>query len=112
MRKILKSHNWNNIYRYDNAQTAYTNFNAFIVENFENCFPKQTVKITYKNRCEWIDQNFKNDIVRRETLYVKKQKYPTEENVKAYKLSEILLFRNREKLNENFTEQILTESLI
>ena len=27
LRKILKSHNWNNIlYKYDNAQTAYTNF--------------------------------------------------------------------------------------
>ena len=59
--------------RYDNAQTAYTNFNAFIVANFENCFPKQTVKITYKNRCEWIDQNLKNDIARRKTLFVKKQ---------------------------------------
>ena len=81
LRKILKSHNWNNIYRYDNAQTAYTHFNAFIVAKFENCFPKHTVKITYKNRCEWIDQNLKNDIARRETLFVKKQKYPTEENV-------------------------------
>ena len=34
LRKILKSHNWNNIYRYDNAQTAYTNCNAFIVAKF------------------------------------------------------------------------------
>ena len=24
-------------------------------------------KITYKNQCEWIDQNLKNDIARRET---------------------------------------------
>ena len=40
LRKILKSHNWNNIYRYDNGQTAYTNFNAFIAANFENKFSK------------------------------------------------------------------------
>ena len=52
----------------------------------ENCFPKQKVKITYKNRCEWIDQNLK--------------KWYSQER----DFSEILLFRNREKLNENFTE--------
>ena len=102
MRKILKSHNWNNIYRYDNAQTAYTNFNAFIVENFENCFPKQTFKITYKNRCEWIDQNLKNDIFRRETLYVKKQKYPTEENVKEYKLFRNIVISKQRKAEREF----------
>ena len=68
-------------------------------------FLKQTVKITYKNRCEWIDQNFKNDKAMRETLFVKKNRNtPQKKMLKSINFSEILLFRNREKLNENFTE--------
>ena len=41
-----------------------------IIESFNACSLLESVKINYKNRHNWIDKDLKNDIKKRERLYL------------------------------------------
>ncbi len=66
--KILKKHQWEDLYQIDNAHIAFTNFYSNIKSYFDHCFPMENIKITYKNRHPWISLDIKKEIKIREEL--------------------------------------------
>ena len=82
--------NWQNVYGQENAQSAFLNFQRNIIESFNACCPIENVKINYRNRHDWISNDIKIDIQKRERLYRLSVHQPTDEHIKNYKL-----FRNQ-----------------
>ena len=104
-RKSLKKINWNTLYNYSDTQQAYSHFTKYIKECFDLQFPKQKVKINYKNRNEWIDDKLKNEIKERERLSIIKRKKPTQENIAKYKYFKNLNLSNQRKAEINFYKE-------
>ena len=84
-RKLLKKHDWTDLYNIEDANLAFCNFMCNFKSYFDHCFPLQKIKINYKNRNPWISKEIKDAIKEREKLLSISIKTPTEINKKKYK---------------------------
>ena len=48
LRKMLKAHNWDDVYNSESAQLAFSKFIQFIIHAFNKCCPMESIKINYK----------------------------------------------------------------
>ena len=90
LKRIIKAINWQNVYSQEDAQSTFQNFQRNIIESFNACCPIENVKINYRNRHDWISNDIKIDIQKRERLYLLSVHQPTDEHIRNYKL-----FRNQ-----------------
>ena len=81
--------NWQNVYSQEDAQSTFLNFQWNIIESFNAFCPIENVKIYYRNGHDWISNDIKIDIQKRERLYLVSVHQPTDEHIN-YKL-----FRNQ-----------------
>ena len=81
-RKLLKKHDWTDLYNIKDANLAFCNFMCNFKSYFDHCFPLQEIKINYKNRNPWINKKIKDDIKEREKLLSISIKTPTKINKK------------------------------
>ena len=51
----------------------------------ESRFPKETYKNTYKNRLPWLTNELKQQIKKKNRLYVHSKRNPTQLNIEKYK---------------------------
>ena len=84
-RKLLKKHDWTDLYNIEDANLAFCNFMCNFKSYFDHCFPLQKIKINYKNRNPWISKEIKDAIKEREKLLSISIKTPTKINKKKYK---------------------------
>ena len=80
LKRIIKAMNWQNVYSQEDAQSAFLNFQRNIIESFNACCPIENVKINYRNRHDWISNDIKIDIQKRERLYRLSVHQPTDEH--------------------------------
>ena len=77
-----------------------------IVDIFKECFPTETVKMNYKNRNPWINENLKSEIQVRDMLFVQSKKHPTQENKNNYKkYKNMNVFKPRKAERDYYREQ-------
>ena len=62
--------NFNTIFNINVITPAFTLFMNMILETFYECFPVETIKISYKNRNPWINQKLKNEIKSNKKLFI------------------------------------------
>ena len=80
--------NWNTIMDIMDMQSAYTKFNNLLRENFLHSFPFKIKenKTIYKNKYPWIGPDLQKEIKLKNKLYRKSIMYPTQINIKKYKV--------------------------
>ena len=49
-RKLLKKHDWSDLYNIKDANLAFSNFMCNFKSYFDHCFPLQKIKINCKNK--------------------------------------------------------------
>ena len=84
-KKCINKTNWNQLLDINNTQSGFTLFVNAITTAYNECFPLESIKINYKNRNPWINQDLKDEIKMRDKLFILSKKTPTQENIKAYK---------------------------
>ena len=77
--------NFNTIFNINGITPAFTLFMNMILETFYECFPVESIKISYKNRNPWINQKLKNEIKVRDNLFLLYKNKPTQTNRDNYK---------------------------
>ena len=103
--------NWQNLYRQEDAQSAFLNFQRNTMKSFNACCPIKNVKIKYRNRHDWISKDIKIDIKKKERLYLLSAQQPSDEHIKNYKLFVTKYFPNNVWLKENITKTNLRYTL-
>ena len=77
--------NFNTIFNINGITPAFTLFMNMILETFYECFPVESIKISYKNRNPWINnQKLKNEIKVRDNLFLLNKNKPTQTNRDNY----------------------------
>ena len=105
-RKQIKRHDWDSIYRNTKIEPAFSIFTKTIVSNFQKYFPIETMKLNHKNRNPWINQTLKDDIKKRDKLFLLSRRYPTMENKEKYKQYKNRNLSDQRKAERNYyTEQ-------
>ena len=60
--KDMNKLNFNTIFNINGIIPAFTLFMNLILETFYECFPIESIKISYKNRNHWINQKLNKEI--------------------------------------------------
>ena len=83
---------WNNVISNDSPEESFSNFHTTYVDCYNNCFPIADIKVTYKNKKQWLTLGMKKSIKIKNKLYIRSLKNPTLYNKSVYK-------KYRNKLN-------------
>ena len=86
--KILKSASWSNVLKENNPELAFNNFFEIMDSSRDIAFPEITVKqkpVRFKHN-PWITYGLKVSQKRKELLFAKKLKCPTESNLQQFKM--------------------------
>ena len=86
----IQTISWDKIINETDTQSAYTDFNTTITDNFDRCFPFKKVATNYNNRLPWLTPAIKNSISQKHKLYMKQLKFHNQSNITKYKK-----FRNK-----------------
>ena len=94
--------NFNTIFNINGITPAFTLFMNMILETFYECFPVESIKISYKNRNPWINQKLKNEIKVRDNLFLLYKNKPTQTNRDNYKKIKNLNLSNQRKAERDY----------
>ncbi len=86
---------WENILSSKDTTAAFTDLSKIIGNLYNEYFPLRKIKLSYNNRVSWLTYGMKQSIKRKNALYKKMHKHPTDSNIITYKT-----YRN--KLNNLF----------
>ena len=75
-----------------------------VISSFNECCPLEKVKISYKNRHDWVAKELKADMKKRKELYTLSKKTQLNIIFKEIKNLETLFYRDKGKLKENITK--------
>ena len=81
---LLLVENWEDIYRNQDTQAAYSAFLNKYCALYDTCFPFKTFKNGYKNRKPWLSDSLKKQIRIKNQLY---RKYKHTDDVNIHDLS-------------------------
>ncbi len=105
----LGSVDWDELLEMNDCQSAFTCFHTRFSQVYNECFPLQNLKTTYRNRKIWLTEGLRTSIKLKNKLYIKSIKYPLLHNVKQYriyrnKLHQLLRKAEREHYDSLFTQ--------
>ena len=69
----LEETDWSKLSTINDTQLAYDVFSEMFIKIYNDCFPKLTVKNTYRNRKPWLSQGLKDAIKKKRTNYISYQ---------------------------------------
>ena len=105
-KKKIKNTTWDEFYAIPLAQDAYSVFANHINNYFQECFPTKNVNINYKNKISWIGAELKKEIAQKNKLLATSNRFPTEENRRAYKSARnIVISKLRNAERKHYDEQ-------
>ena len=105
-KKKIKNTTWDEFYAIPLAQDAYSVFASHINNYFQECFPTKNVNINYKNKISWIGAELKKEIAQKNKLLATSNRFPTEENRRAYKSARnIVISKLRNAERKHYDEQ-------
>ena len=82
----LSSTDWSDILNCEDPQEAFTRFYTVFTNMYNATFPIERKRIGHKNRNKWVTSGLKNSIKAKNKLYFTQKKYPTEYNIRKYKI--------------------------
>jgi hypothetical protein len=85
-REAILSHNWTNLLNNNDSQSAFYDFHKQFKDMYDNNFPIRYKSIGYTNKLPWLTAALKKSIKKKNMLFAKSKKHPTEQNLKNYKL--------------------------
>ena len=88
--------NWHAVFSSPDVQSAYTIFFEKLCTIFNESFPKKTLRTKYNNRKPWLTKILQEAIKKKNMLYFRKLKCPSDHNIMFYrayrnKLNHILM---------------------
>ena len=97
----LHNINWDAVTNTENPNEAYKTFHNILLHEYNNCFPLNKIKVTYKNKKPWLTTGMKNAIKEKNKLFMLQKKQPYmyyKTKYKNYrnKLNNILIKAERE----------------
>ena len=103
----LHNINWDAVTNTENPNEAYKTFHNILLHEYNNCFPLNKIKVTYKNRKPWLTTGMKNAIKEKNKLFMLQKKQPYmyyKTKYKNYrnKLNNILIKAEREYYHNLF----------
>ena len=81
----LSSTNWDHVLLCTDPSDAFQEFHSKFVAMYSDCFPMQSIKVGYNTRKPWLTHGLKTSIKRKNHLYYRMKKHPSEQNRSAYK---------------------------
>ena len=109
-KRMIANINWSDIYDCVDTQSAYHYLHATIRSNFDKCFPKETYKNTYKDRLPWLTNELKQQIKKKNRLYVHSKRNPTQLNIEKYKNVKRALNKNLSMTKRQYYNELLDEN--
>ena len=106
----LRSRNWNEVMNCSNGPVAFDLFYKNYCDHYDRSFPIQTIKSNYSNKKPWLSQGLKNSIKRKNKLYIKQLRNPTELNKDNYKIYKRELNRTLRIAERSHYEKLLLEN--
>ena len=108
---MIANINWSDIYDCVDTQSAYYYLHATIRSNFDKCFPKETKKQnTYKDRLPWLTNELKQQIKKKNRLYVHSKRNPTQLNIEKYNNFKRALNKNLSMTKRQYYNELLDEN--
>ena len=72
----LHNINWDAVTNTENPNEAYKTFHNILLHEYNNCFPLNKIKVTYKNRKPWLTTGMKDAIKEKNKLFMLQKKQP------------------------------------
>ncbi len=91
---------WKNILSSKDTTAAFIDLSEVTGKLYNEYFPLRKSKLSYNNRISWLTNGIKQSIKRKNALYKKMHKHPTDSNIiryKTYRNKLNILFRLAEK---------------
>ena len=82
---LVSNADWSEVYRFTNAQEAFSKFHTKLKLFYDEAFPKKRIKIRYNCKKPWLSEDLKHKIKLKNKLYAKSKKIPSAYNETAYK---------------------------
>ena len=83
---LVANANWENIFSYNDTQSAFTAFHSKLVTLYDQTFPKKRIKLTYRTKKPWLTEGLKISNKRTNALYKLLKQYDAAYNEMQYKL--------------------------
>ena len=100
LNKQFNKIDWNSTLNTDSVLLDFSCFFALAKDIFDRCFPDKKLKITYSNKNPWITNVLKDEIKRREKLFIKSKRNLTQSNIQIYQE-----FKNKNLTNQRIAER-------
>ena len=84
-KRKIEDNDWNLVLNCNDASQSFTHFHKQFCDLYDDCFPKKELKIGYKTRNTWLTPSLRQSIKRKNILFLKSRKQPTQYNIKTYK---------------------------
>ena len=103
--QILSDVDWHTVCESDDAQRSFSDFNDFIQNKYNDCFPVKKNNSSYKNKCQWLTPGLIKSIKIKNKLYIQNLKFPSWSNNKQYKDYKKTLRTVMRKCERNFYDK-------
>jgi exonuclease III len=107
---LINNHDWSPILNNNNTQTSYSIFHENITKIYNTAFPIKRTKIGYESKLPWLSDGLKISIKRKHILHTKHLRYPTMENLLAYKTYKNKLTKILKIIERNYIQSELANS--
>ena len=109
-RKDISSIDWSYLLKIKETQNAYTFFHNIIIEKYEKHFPIKETRSNYKGRLPWINERLGQEIRRKNKMFFRCKRYPTQLNIVAYKDYKRNLYKRLRNAKRSYFDSKLDES--
>ena len=107
---MINNHDWSPVLDTNNTQTSYTLFHENITKMYNSAFPIKRTKIGYESKLPWLSEGLKISIKHKHTLHTKQLRYPSIENLLAYKTYKNKLTKILKIIERNYIQSELLNS--
>ena len=66
---LVANASWENIFSYNDTQSAFTAFHSKLVKLYDQAFPKKRIKLTYRTKKPWLTEGLNISVKRKNVLY-------------------------------------------